>query len=260
MKEHKLILDGLRINNQKQRRNFMNIAFCDDQKNIFDELDKLIVKFNKQNDFQDSLVYFSTPSKLYSYMQTSKIDIIFMDLEFCNTSEDGIVWSKKILKQFPHTIIIILTAYESRYKEGYVARVFRFMTKPIQEKELFENLYACREELQLTQSVSLLQNGIPHEILLKDIFYLSAQSGGSELWTRSNMFSCEKSLLQWEHQLPASTFFRCHKKYLVNLVHVEKFENRVLTLITGEKLPVSRRKWTAFQIAYMKCDIQNHCF
>lgn len=237
----------------------MHIAFCDDHKIISEELNKMITKFNQQNHLEDDLIYFSTPSKLYSYMQTSKIDVVFMDLKFSNTSEDGIEWSKKILKQFPRTIIIILTAYESRYKEGYTARAFRFMTKPIQEKELFENLYACREELQLTQSISLLRHGVPHEIFLKDIFYLSAQSGGSELWTRSNMFSCEKSLLQWEHQLPTTLFFRCHKKYLVNLVHIESFDNRVLTLINGEKIPVSRRKWKAFQIAYMKCDIHNYC-
>lgn len=233
----------------------MYIAFCDDQEIVAEELSRLILQFNKEHHFEDTLLSFSAPSKLYSYMQTNPVNVIFMDLEFCDPSEDGIEWSKKILKQFPYTIIVIVTAYENRYKEGFVARAFRFMTKPIQKKELFEYLYDCREELQLTQSVSLLRHGVPHEILFKDIFYLSAQSGGSELWTRSNMFFCEKSLLQWEDVLPSATFFRCHKKYLVNLLHVKKFEARTLTLVNGEKIPVSRRKWTEFQVAYMKCDI-----
>lgn len=233
----------------------MRIAFCDDQKTIIEELDQLVRKFNYQNQLKDNLISFSTPLALYSYMQTEKVDLIFMDLEFQNTSEDGIEWSKKILKQFPKTIIIILTAYESRYKDGYVARVFRFMTKPIEEKELFENLRACRQELQLTRTISLSKRGIVHEISLEDILYFSAQSGGTELWTCSDMFCCEESLLQWEMQLPENIFFRCHKKYLVNLTHIKEFNNDYCILINGEKLPISRRKWKGFQIAYMKCDV-----
>lgn len=237
----------------------MHIAFCDDQNIITEKLSKLILEWNKEQHLNDTFTSFPTPSKLYQYMLKNQVDVILMDLEFSNTKEDGIDWSKKLSKQFPHTLILILTAYESRYKEGYVARAFRFMTKPIQKEELFENLHACREELKLTKTISLLRYGIPQEIPLKEIFYLSAQSGGSEIWTRSNMFSSEKSLLQWEHLLPSTAFFRCHKKYMVNLLHIEKFESRVLTLVNGEKIPISRRKWKEFQIAYMKYDVHNGC-
>ncbi|MBQ4523726.1 MAG: response regulator transcription factor [Lachnospiraceae bacterium] len=236
----------------------MNIAFCDDQNIVTNQLNKLIQEFDKEILTESTLLSFSTPSDLYTHMQTNSIDVVFMDLAFPDTSEDGIEWSKKIKKQFPRTIIIILTAYESRYKEGFVARAFRFMTKPIQKAELFDNLYACMEELQLTQTVSLPKYGTLHPVMVKDIFYLSALSGGSELWTRSHTFVSEKSLLQWEEQLPKTTFFRCHKKYLINLLHVKSFENHVLTLITGEKIPISRRRWKEFQIAYIRCDIQNN--
>lgn len=236
----------------------MHIALCDDQKTISKELSVLIKKFNDENHLENDLIYFSKPSSLYSYMQISPIDIIFMDLEFGDASEDGIEWSKNLRQQFPHTIIIILTAYEMRYKEGYEARVFRFMTKPIQEKELFDYLHTSMEELQLTTMVSLTRRGIPQNICIRDICYFAAQSGGSELWTRTDMYYCEESLLQWEQQLPSAIFFRCHNKYLVNLTHVTEFDHQVLTLVNGEKIPVSRRKWKAFQIAYMKCDTRNY--
>ena len=120
----------------------MYIAFCDDHEAVINQLNQLITEFDKETHTKNTLVSFSTPSELYAHMQTNKVDIIFMDLEFSDTTEDGIEWSKKIAKQFPHTIIIILTAYESRYKEGFVARAFRFMTKPIEEQELFDYLVA----------------------------------------------------------------------------------------------------------------------
>lgn len=236
----------------------MRIAICDDEKIVSKELSMLIEKFNKENQITNDLVFFSKPSDLYDYMQEYPVEIIFMDLEFCNSSEDGIVWSKTIRKKFPQTIIIILTAYERRYKEGFEARVFRFMTKPILEKELFDNLQVSMEELQLTKTISLQRRGIEQNIRVKDIYYFSAQAGGSEIWTGSDMYYCEESLLQWEQKLPVDVFFRCHHKYLVNLTYVTGFDHQVLTLINGEKIPVSRRKWKAFQIAYMKCDTRDY--
>ena len=236
----------------------MRIALCDDQQAVAEELGRLIKVFAEENGIQIDFFYFLKPSQLFEYMKEEAMDLIFMDLEFCNEEEDGITWLKKIRKYFPHTVFIILTAYENRYKEGYEARAFRFMTKPIEEKELFEYLSVSMEELQLTESISIMRRGILHNILIRDICYFAAQSGGSELWTRKDMYCCEESLLQWEQRLPMTIFFRCHSKYLVNLTHVTKFENQVLTLVNGEKIPVSRRKWKAFQLAYMKMDTKDY--
>ena len=235
----------------------MKIALCDDEKLIFDQLEQLLKKFTRKNNIQNDFLYFAKPSELFDYMQGNEVDLIFMDLEFGDETEDGIWWTKRIKEHFPHTITIILTAYEKRYKEGYEARAFRFMTKPIDEEELFAYLRGSLKELRLTESISLTRRGIPHHILIKNICYLSAQSGGSELWTRTDMYYCEESLLQWEHSLPMDSFFRCHSKYLVNMAHITKCERQTLTLVNGEKIPVSRRKWKAFQLAYMKFDTKN---
>ena len=153
----------------------MRIAICDDEKIVSKELSVLIKKFNRENQLINDLVCFSRPSNLYDYMQESPVGIVFMDLEFSNSLEDGIEWSKMIRKKFPQTIIIILTAYERRYKEGFEARVFRFMTKPIIEKELFDNLKVSMAELQLTEMISLVRRGIHQNIRVKDIYYLSAR-------------------------------------------------------------------------------------
>lgn len=235
----------------------MKIALCDDEKFVLEEFSSLIKKFSTQNQIGIELLYFAKPSELFHYMQNDTIDLIFMDLEFGDEAEDGIAWTGTIKKHFPGAFVIILTAYEKRYKEGYEVKAFRFMSKPVREEELFAYLHVSMEEMQLTKSISLVRRGIPHSIFVKDICYLSAQSGGSELWTRTDIYYCDESLLQWEQQLPMDIFFRCHSKYLVNMSNITKYDKQILTLVNGEKIPVSRRKWKAFQLAYMKFDTKN---
>lgn len=238
----------------------MKIIVCDDQKNIYEELKELLKKFDSIHQENSELLYFPKPSLVQEYLQKQPADIVFMDLEFCDASEDGILWLKKMKSSFSHTVFIILTAYENRYKEGFEARAFRFMTKPIEERELFDYLLVSMEELQLREYISVSRRGIPHRILIHDICYLTAQSGKSELWTKNDVFFCDESLLQWEQRLSPNMFFRCHSKYLVNLTHVVSFANQIITLGNGEKIPVSRRKWKAFQLAYMKFDTKGYRF
>lgn len=236
----------------------MKIALCDDQKAVAEELQGKIHSFFEKNHIKGEFIYFERPSELFAYMQEEIVDIIFMDLEFQNKAEDGILWSKKIKQMFPEVLVIILTAYENRYKEGYEAKAFRFMTKPVEEKELSEYLRVGMEELWFTESISLTKRGIPYSVRIRDIYYISVQSGGSEVWTKMEMFCREESLLQWEQRLPSALFFRCHSKYLVNLSQVTKFEHQMVTLVNGEKIPVSRRRWKDFQLAYMRYDTKEY--
>ncbi len=235
----------------------MKVAICDDQKYIADELIKMIKNSKDESIARSECMYFSKPSALYQYMQDESFDIVFMDLDFEDDTEDGIMWLKRMKGCFPQTIMIILTANDNRYKEGFEARVFRFMTKPIDEKELFNYLYMSMEELQIAEKITMMRRGMQIDISIRDICYISVQAGRSEVWTLNDMFYSDESLLQWERRLPETVFFRCHSKYIVNLAHVLRFDNQCVVLKSGELVPVARRRWKAFQLAFMKFDTKD---
>ena len=233
----------------------IQICICDDQRNTIKDLEKQILDYAQEKLLEVNIVYFSTPSKLYRYMQSNVVNIIFMDLEFGSHSEDGILWSTKIHQEFPQTLILILTAYEQRYKEGYVARAFRFMTKPFEYEELCKNIDACLEELKLYKIILVSSRGNTQKIPINEILYFVAQTSGSEIKTLHRTHYCDESLKQWELKTSSNIFFRCHKKYLVNLNAITKIKNHSILLSNGEELPVSRRKWTMLKSAYVKFDI-----
>lgn len=234
----------------------IQICICDDQKNTIENLENQLLTYAKEKSLDINIIYFSTPSTLYTYMQQNNpINIIFMDLEFGSQNEDGILWSKKIHKEFPQTLILILTAYEERYKEGYIARAFRFMTKPFEYEELCNNMDACLEELKFYKIILISSQGNTRKIPINEILYFEAQPGGSEIKTLHTTNYCDESLKQWELKTSSSIFFRCHKKYLVNLNAITKIKNHSILLSNGEEIPVSRRKWTLLKTAYIKFDI-----
>lgn len=170
----------------------LQITICDDNKSTIGNLENLLRTYAAERFLELNITYFLSPSALYAYMCNHTVDIIFMDLEFGSKQEDGILWSTKIHQEFPQSLVLILTAYENRYREGYIAKAFRFMTKPFSQAELYENMNACLDELNL---------------------------------------------------------------YLVNLNAIESIKNHSILLTNGEKLSVSRRKWTLLKSAYMKFDI-----
>lgn len=233
----------------------IQIAICDDKKITTANLEELLKSYMEEKLLEINIIYFLSPSALYNYMSENHVHIVFMDLDFGVEQEDGILWSMKIHQNFPDTLVIILTAYANRYKEGYVAKVFRFMTKPFEKEELYENMQACLEELNLYQVIKIFRYGGIKTIPIKNILYFSAHTGGSEMKTIDTSYFCEESLLQWEEKTSPCIFFRCNKKYLVNLYSVEQIKNHTIFLINGEKLPVSRRKWSLLKTAYIKFDI-----
>ena len=234
----------------------IQICICDDKKNTIKDLEKQLWVYAQEKSLDINVVYFSTPSTLYTYMkQNNPVNIIFMDLEFGVQSEDGILWSTRIHNEFPQTLVMILTAYEQRYKEGFIARAFRFMTKPFEYEELCKNMDACLEELKLYKIILVSSRGNTQKIPINEILYFIAQPGGSEIKTIQATHYCDDSLKQWELKTSSSIFFRCHKKYLVNLNAITKIKNHSLLLFNGEEIPVSRRKWTALKTAYVRFDI-----
>ena len=236
----------------------IQLALCDDQPLSLSGLGESVRNYFEQRGLPYEFHQFLTPSEVFAYMENARLHILFMDLEFDNKEEDGICWTKKITDSFPDTLILILTAYENRYKEGYRAKAFRFMTKPLSLEELRENLDDCLEMLAAFHTIRLKQNHTMITLAVKEITYIEAFVGGSSVHTVSGkIIYSDKSLLQFEKELVKDAFFRIHKRYLVNLDQVTDIivSKHEILLAQSVRLPVSRRKWTEFQGCFIRHDL-----
>ena len=236
----------------------IQLALCDDQPLSLNTLREYTCDYFEQRGIPYEFHQFLTPSEAFAHIEKNSLHILFMDLEFDRKEEDGMDWTKKITDTFPDTLILILTAYENRYKEGYRAKAFRFMTKPLNLQELKENLDDCLERLVNYHTIRFMHSHTLITLAVKDITYIEAFVGGSSVHTvAGKIIYSDKSLLQFENELATDAFFRIHKRYLVNLDHVTDIiaSKHEILLTQGIRLPVSRRKWTDFQGSYIRHDV-----
>jgi two-component system response regulator LytT len=91
---------------------------------------------------------------------------------------------------------------------------------------------------------------------VKDLFHVMAKDDYSYIYTNGERYLSTFSLADLEHRLEAQGFFRVHRRYLVNLGHVQEVApmyggTMELTLDDSARtqVPVSRRRAPALKRA-----------
>lgn len=171
-------------------------------------------------------------------MQKEKIDLIFLDIQMPGIT--GIQFLKSLTAQ-TKPMIIFVTAYDHYALEGFNLDVLDYLLKPVPFERFlkscnkaleyvearkkpvdsaFENYFFVHSEYNL---VKVVIDEITHIEGLKDYVKIHMQAGGRPIITRLTI----KTL---EDKLPASTFLRIHKSFIVNLNKIISIrKNRVRT-------------------------------
>lgn len=200
--------------------------------------------------FDFEIVTFSSGEEVLSYQQ--ELHIVLMDIEM--NGIDGIDTTGILHQKNPNIIVILLTSHVKRFKDGYKVNAFRFMTKPIHKEEFIEYMNDAVADVLGSKLITLRKDGIDVTINIKSILFISAQQGYTEVWTVKNTYRSENSLLLWEDQLDPKLFFRCHKKYLVNISQIEDLSGEI-KLKSGDIVEVSRRKYPELREVFMNYNV-----
>lgn len=119
-----------------------NILIVDDSASVLKSLELYLKHYFK------SIITLNSPNQIPFLLSTEDIDIIMLDMNFTagiNTGNEGIFWLRKILKQDPTVVVIMITAYGDielavkAIKEGATD----FITKPWDNQKLLATLQAA---------------------------------------------------------------------------------------------------------------------
>ena len=114
----------------------IQIAFCDDDQTVLDQLSALLEKYRAQRCVQIQCTVFHSPLDLLAEIEKGvRYDILFLDVIM--PAENGITAAKEI-RQYDNVVkIIFLTSSAEFAVESYVVGAYFYQLKPIWEDSFF---------------------------------------------------------------------------------------------------------------------------
>ena len=192
-----------------------------------------------------------TAMEAMSILNEHPVDILFLDIEMPDLTGIELL---KSLESPPHTILT--TAYSEYALESYEYGVADYLLKPVRFDRFFKAISKVLSLLKEQKSTDLTQHQ-PEEpkqdyifvksdykavkIRFDEILYVEGMQKYVRFHLTDKKVVSLMSLTSLEEILPASTFFRCQKSFIVNLNKIDSIEGNQLVLESKVKIPVSKK-------------------
>lgn len=188
-------------------------------------------------------------------------DLIFLDIKM----EDGTGFD--LLKQLEPVDfkVIFITAYDQFAIKAIRFSALDYLLKPVDPEELAAAVNKAEKIVvnELNQQLGTLadnmqtQDKLKKKIILKtfenihlvklhDIIYCECQDNYTNFYLlNGKKILVSNTLKEYDEMLSEYGFFRVHKSYLINLVHIDRFEKAEggsIVLVNDIKVPVASRK------------------
>lgn len=160
--------------------------------------------------------------------------VVFLDVKMPEIN--GVECARAIQDMDPNTVIIFATAHEGYMGDAFEVYAFDYLMKPFKVERVIQTLERARERLLARQS-NVVNPVRPRAVDgrmmlkhregvtfldLKDILLVQREERATVLYTADGeRYVTGDSLADMEERLPAESFFRCHKSYIINLNHIK---------------------------------------
>jgi two-component system, LytTR family, response regulator len=174
------------------------------------------------------------------FMQTEKVDLIFLDIQMDGLS--GIQFLEAI-KQRPE--VIVTTAFDEYAVKGFELEVADYLVKPFPFERFLQAVMRVQNKLKvdrpgIQQPYIFVRSGYQHiKIFLEDILFIE----GVRDYRKINCNDDQKILTSetfttLESKLPGNQFCRVHKSFLISLKKIESVEKDRIK-IQNKIIPIS---------------------
>ena len=187
-------------------------------------------------------------------------DLIFMDIQL----SDGLCFAifNRCEVACP---VIFTTAYDEYALQAFTVNSIDYLLKPVDPEDLAEAVKKAEKLVihELNQQLGTLADNMQtpdkakkkiilktfdniHLVKLQDILYCECQDNYTNFYLlNGKKILVSNTLKEYDEMLSEFGFFRIHKSYLINLIHIDRFEKAeggVIVLENEIKLPVASRK------------------
>ena len=225
----------------------IQIAICDDEKAILDEVSGYIKDYAENQSVDLEVFRFDSARTLISTLEDGKsFDVFVLDVYIGD--EMGTTLARDIRKSGIESPIIFATTSLEHAPQSYETGTLRYLIKPIDPRKLDEALDAALLQVKRTHDRFLkfkTENGVAsvnaNHIMYSeshDHYQYLRQDDGEEIKVRMTVAELFAILVKY------GGFVRIGSAYIVNLRHVKNVTPANVCLYNNIKIQIPRGKFT----------------
>lgn len=229
----------------------IRIAICDDCSDFLQQTEQIISRWDTSVVVATEL--FEDGDALISAHVRNPFDIILLDVVM--PLLNGIETAKELRERDKNVKIVFLTSAAEFAVESYTVKASNYLLKPVNPEKLF----ACLDELvcachHVSRSITVKGIHASYRVTLSDIEYVESQgkhivfsnTSGDTIESLEPLYTFEKTLTLDDG------FFKCHRSYIVNIHHINRFSSTEIIMRSGCRIPISRSCQKEFEATYFR--------
>ena len=201
---------------------------------------EVIERYCGKTGIVDLKATFREPLKAIEFLNSEKVDLIFLDINMPDLSGMQLVQTLS-----PRPMIIFTTAYSHYAVESYDLNALDYLLKPI----TFERFLAAVNKVAAALSpknttanedeptVFIKSGPQTHQVKVADILYLEKDGNYITVHLKDKNILIRENMGDIFDLVPQTDFLRVHKSYVVAIKHISMIEVHQL-VINGEKIPI----------------------
>lgn len=176
-------------------------------------------------------------------------DLLLLDIQM--PGDDGLRVAREVRRSGDGVMLIFVTALSDYVFEGYDVGAAQYLLKPVDRRKLKDCIDRAKRRTEETEKLYFPTPDGVRIFGAREILYLEASAHQTEVVTGTGRFVCREAFGEAVKHLPRD--FACpHRCYCVNLLHVWQLQKQELVLVSGARIPISRRRYAAFAEAFLQ--------
>lgn len=228
----------------------MNIAICDDEQYLHDDLHKMLVCYSFSANQEIKILHFHSAEELMK--APFDYSILFLDIMLDN-GFDGVEIGVQLRERNNHALFIIITSRADRSEDAYEATTFRFLVKPILQSKVDKVMKAAQKHILYNseEHIKITFRKIDYFFNIKDIVLIESYMRQRHIITMTSKYSTNEG---WETLRVRLVKFSCFtwigKNFCVNMHYIRSVSANAITLANGKMISLNDHSQKKFHNEY----------
>ncbi|MBR4966315.1 MAG: response regulator transcription factor [Lachnospiraceae bacterium] len=229
------------------------VAICDDEATSLQIIEALTEQILQEAEIEYEIATFEDMLVMTKELSSGRDEYHLLLSDILAVGMTGIEAAEE-LRRLGEKIPIVFVSSTAEYAmDGYRVHALRYLKKPVEYERLQEALLeAYRMSMNSSGFLKFQVADKLYNLPFEQIEYLESQGRDTNIITAEETISVHMKFSDMEQQLPADTFLRCHRSYIINLAHVKDLARYRFLTKSGVEIPVSQLQYAEIKNKFMK--------